>query len=178
MSLNNLGGRLSELGRHEDALVASREARDLFRRLAADRADAFLPDLAMSLCNLGNPLSELGRCEEALAAAREATDIYRHLAADRRNAFLPHLAMSLNNLGNSLSELGRREDALAAAREAVTLFAPVFLRLPEAHAGWMVIMRRRYIDLSEGAGVEPDAALLAPIAEALQKLESPERSEA
>ena len=44
--LNNLGNRLSDLGRREDALAAAQEATDLYRRLAAERPDAFRPDLA------------------------------------------------------------------------------------------------------------------------------------
>ena len=75
MSLDNLGNRLSELGRREDALAAAQEATDIYRRFAAVRPDAFLPDLARSLNNLGNRLSKLGRREDALAAAQEATDI-------------------------------------------------------------------------------------------------------
>ena len=143
-------------------------------RLAADRPDAFLPDLAASLNNLGNRLSELGRREDALAVTREAVEICRRLAADRPDAFLPDLAMSLNNLGKYLSELGRHEDALAAAREAVTLFTPVFLRLPQAHARRMAFMRKKnYVKFSESVNVEPDASLLAPIAEALQRQQAP-----
>ena len=45
--LNNLGNRLSDLGRREDALAAAQEAIDIHRRLAAERPDAFRPDLAM-----------------------------------------------------------------------------------------------------------------------------------
>jgi Tetratricopeptide repeat len=70
--LNNLGNRLSALGRCEDALAAAQEAVDIRRRLAAERPDAFRPDLAMSLNNLGNRMSDLGRREDALAAAQEA----------------------------------------------------------------------------------------------------------
>jgi hypothetical protein len=47
---HNLGVRLSELGRREDAFEASREAVDLFRALAQRKPDAFLPDLAGSQC--------------------------------------------------------------------------------------------------------------------------------
>ena len=90
--LNNLGNRLSDLGRREDALAAAHEATDLYRRLAAERPDAFRPDLAMSLNNLGNGLSDLGRREDALAAAHEAVDIRRRLAAERPDAFRPDLA--------------------------------------------------------------------------------------
>ena len=131
-SLNNLGGRLSELGRREDALAAAQEATDIYRRLAAARPDAFLPVLAGSLNNLGAFLSELGRREDALAAAQEATDIYRRLAAARPDAFLPDLAMSLNNLGAFLSELGRREDALAAAQEATDIYRRLAAARPDA----------------------------------------------
>ena len=60
--------RLSDLGRREEALAATQEAVDIYRRLAQTRPDAFLPDLAASLNNLGGHLSKLGRREEALAA--------------------------------------------------------------------------------------------------------------
>ncbi len=121
MSLHNLGIRLSDLGRREEALEAAKEAVEIYRRLAEDRPDVFLPNLAGSLNNLGGRLSALGWREEVLKAAKEAVEIYRHLAADRPDAFLPDLAMSLNNLGNRLSDLGRREEALAAAKEAVEI---------------------------------------------------------
>ncbi|MCP4662144.1 MAG: hypothetical protein GY856_42620, partial [bacterium] len=54
---NNLGSRLRDLGRREDALEATCEAVDIRRQLAASRPDAFLPDLATSLNNLGKMLS-------------------------------------------------------------------------------------------------------------------------
>ena len=63
-SLNNLGNRLSDLGRREGALAAAQEATDLYRRLAAERPDAFRPDLATSLNNLANRLGAVsGRVE-------------------------------------------------------------------------------------------------------------------
>jgi tetratricopeptide (TPR) repeat protein len=131
-SLNNLGERLSALGRREDALAATREASEIYRRLAADRPDAFLPNLATSLNNLGKSLNELGRIEDAFAATQESVEIRRRLAADRPDAFLPDLAMSLNNLGNGLSDLGRHEDAFAAAREAVEIRRRLAADRPDA----------------------------------------------
>jgi tetratricopeptide (TPR) repeat protein len=119
--LSNLGVRLSDLGRREEALQASQEAVAIRRRLAQTRPDAFLPDLATSLNNLGTMLSDLGRREEALQASQEAVAIRKRLAQTRPDAFLPDLAASLNNLGNMLSVLGRREDALQAAQEALDI---------------------------------------------------------
>ncbi len=46
MALNNLGIRLSNLGRREQALQATEEAVELYRRLAAANPAAFEPDLA------------------------------------------------------------------------------------------------------------------------------------
>ena len=74
-ALNNLGVKLSELGRREEALAAAQEAVNIRRRLAAERPDAFLPDLASALNNLGGHLSELGRREDALNAAQEAVEV-------------------------------------------------------------------------------------------------------
>jgi len=125
------------------------------------------------LNNLGIRLGDLGRREEALEAAREAVEIYRSLAAERPDAFRPDLAMSLNNLGTFLSELGRREEALEAAREAVETLTPAFLKLTRAYANWMATMARNYVERAEALGQEPDAALLAPIAAALQALQDP-----
>ncbi len=116
---NNLGLRLSDLGRREDALDATQKAVDIRRQLAETRPDAFLPDLAASLNNLGTMLSELGCREDALDASQEAVDHYRQLAETRPDAFLPDLAASLNNLGMILGELGRHEHALDASQEAV-----------------------------------------------------------
>jgi tetratricopeptide (TPR) repeat protein len=117
--IGTLGPRLSNLGRHEEALATTQEAVDIYRRLAQSRFDALLPRLALSLNNLGGGLFDLGRHEEALAATQEAVDIYRRLAQSRPDAFLPDLARSLNNLGLALR---RHEEALATTQEAVDIY--------------------------------------------------------
>ena len=63
--------------------------------MAADRPDAFRPDLASSLNNLSVDLGELGRREEALAAIQEAVTIRRELAARWSDAHQHELERSL-----------------------------------------------------------------------------------
>jgi tetratricopeptide (TPR) repeat protein len=138
-SLNNLGNRLSALGRHEEALASAQEAVDIRRRLAAARPDVYTAALASSLNNLGNLLSALGRHEEALASAQEAVDIRRRLAAARPEAYTADLAMSLNNLGNPLSDLGRHEEALACAQEAADLYRRLAAARPDAYTADLAI---------------------------------------
>jgi tetratricopeptide (TPR) repeat protein len=175
-SLDNLGGQLSQIDRHADALAAGQEAVDICRRLAEARPDAFLPHLAPLLDNLGNHLSNVGRREDALATGREATETYRTLVAARPDAFLPDFALSLNNLSQTYEELGRSEDALAAAHEALVTLAPVFLESPAAHRQWMTLIARKYLELSKNLVLEPDLALLGPIADAFEKLRGAEQT--
>jgi tetratricopeptide (TPR) repeat protein len=98
-ALGMWGFALSALGRRAEALQATQEAVDLYRRLAAQHPDAFLPYLAASLNNLGAVLSEMGRRAEALQATQEAVETTAGLAAQHPDAFLPDLARSLTNLG-------------------------------------------------------------------------------
>ena len=129
---NNQSNRLSDLGRREEALAANMEAVDVYRRLAEQRPDAFLPKLAGSLNNQAGRLGALGRREEALAAIEEAVDVHRRLAEQRPDAFLPDLAMSLNNQSLALGALGRREEAVAANMEAVAVYRRLAEQRPDA----------------------------------------------
>jgi len=132
MIQNNVSVALRKLGRREEALEAAQAAAEVCRGLAADRPDAFLPNLAGSLSNLGAMLGGVGRLEEALGSAEEAVEIYRGLASYRPDAFLPDLAGSLSNLGVALSDLGRREEALNATEEAVEIWRGLAAERPDA----------------------------------------------
>ena len=161
---------MRELGRDEDALGAAEKATDVYRRLAADRPDAVLPDFATSLNNLGAMLSALGQRDVALPKTQEAVEIRRRLAADRPDAFLPDLAVSLHNLSFRLAEFDRRDEAVVAARDAVAILTPFFIKVPFAFAHMMDALFDGYLDVSRYSGVEPDAALTVPIVETFQRL--------
>ena len=134
---NNLSIRLSDVGERKAALVAAREAVELYRGLAEASPQAYTPDLAASLNNLANRLSEVGERNEALEAAREAVRLRRALAAASPQAYTPNLAGSLNNLANILSEVGKRHEALETFVEGFDCFSPaVRARLLVARATW------------------------------------------
>lgn len=114
-----------------EATGAYREAAKIYRELAAQEPDTYLPYLAMSLNNLGVCLRNLGRLGEALVATEEAVRIRRQLARERPDAFLADLAGSLNNLAQDLSGLGRREEPLAAAEEAVRIYRRLASERPD-----------------------------------------------
>jgi tetratricopeptide (TPR) repeat protein len=130
--LENLGLRLSMLGRWEDAVMATTEAVALYRRLADTNRTEFEPDLAGSLNNLSVLLSDLGLHRDALAATTQAVDIRRRLAAVNPTAYEPGLAMALNNHSVVLSNLGRRHDAVAASNQAVEVYRRLAATNPRA----------------------------------------------
>jgi tetratricopeptide (TPR) repeat protein len=167
MSLNNLGGDLSALGRREEALAAASEAADIYRRLSKARPDAFLPNLATSLNNTGAMLSALGRREEALAAASEAADIYRRLSKARPDAFLPDLALSLGALGQVHASANDHAAAVAAFAEGLKIVAPFLEHYPQAFEELARNLGREYIKACGEASQTPDEALLSRIASAL-----------
>jgi tetratricopeptide (TPR) repeat protein len=166
---NNLGNRLSDLGRREEALGAAQEAVEIYRRLAESRPDAFLPYLATSLNNLGTMLSDLGRREEALAAAQEAVEIYRRLAESRPETFLPDLARSLGVLGTCLAGSARLREAVEAFAEGVRTLQPAFSKLPHAFGPLMVTLVGLYLEHAKELGEAPDMDMLGPIVAKLEE---------
>jgi tetratricopeptide (TPR) repeat protein len=129
--LYGLSNRLEELGRPDSALSAVGEASRIYRDLARERPDEFLPNLAKSLNNKSNRLADMGHLDEALTAAQEASRIYRDLATDRPEEFLPGLTVCLNTQSIGLSSLGRQEEALAVIEEALEILRGLARNSPE-----------------------------------------------
>jgi len=87
VSLNNLGLRLSDLGRREEALEAAKEAADIRRKLAEKNPQAFLPDLARSLGVYGNTLLGLERYGEAADSFSEGLELLAPFFGKHLQAF-------------------------------------------------------------------------------------------
>lgn len=170
-SLSNLGSRLGNLGRHEEAISVSREAAWHFRRLAEAQPDAFLPNLARVLHNMSVLLGTVGQLKDALSAAEEAVAIRRQLADAYPDAHLPYLAMSLHAHSLLVGELGMHEESHAAAEESVTILREYLLRFPTRYASSMQESLSNYITRAHHLGREPDADLVGPIIEALERLD-------
>ncbi len=66
---------------------------------------------------------------------------------------------------------GAKGAALASSTEAIGILAPVFLRLPQAVAHWMVMHLQRYRQLCAELEQEPDLALIGPINDVLEELQ-------
>ncbi|MEN7343901.1 MAG: hypothetical protein AAAFM81_13205, partial [Pseudomonadota bacterium] len=78
----------------------------IYRQLAAQRPDAFLPDLAGSLNNLGIRLDALGRREEALDTNRESVRLTMPFFQSLPQAFLRDLQLRLSSYIERLNKNG------------------------------------------------------------------------
>jgi|Deesub1362A_J573_1020465.scaffolds.fasta_scaffold07112_2 tetratricopeptide (TPR) repeat protein len=108
--LNNLGVALSALGRHKEALEATREAVDLYRELVKKNPDRFLPDLARSLGAHGYALLGAGRAPEAAEAFREGLGALIPHARRLPRAFGPLLDFLLQSYRRACEAAGRAPD--------------------------------------------------------------------
>lgn len=79
----------------------------------------------------------------------------------------PELAKVLLDLSHAYERRDRLEDALAAARESAVTLSPDFLANPQSLATAMRAVIAQYVALAQRSRVQPDTALLAPIAAAL-----------
>lgn len=120
-SLQSLARHLHRAGRHDDAIVAAREALRILFKLekegAPDADVAIANSLALLLFLFSS--SENQGADEVLAACREAEERLGRLAETRPQAFNPGLAMSM--LAAALMRSGKvdPEEELAASRKAV-----------------------------------------------------------
>ena len=114
---NNLAIRLSAVGERDEALVAAREAVELYRGLAEASPAAYTPDLAGSLNNLAAFLSAVGEQDSALETFVEGFDGFSPAVRAR-------LLLARATWRDDDGEAG---DVVAAAREADATDDPVLL---------------------------------------------------
>jgi tetratricopeptide (TPR) repeat protein len=111
-ALNNLGSRLSELGRSEPALAATEEALEIFRRLADASPGAFESDLARALLNYSWVRAAVrSQLAEAVLAAQKSIDICAELVRRLPETFSDDLVGARRMLADVLVAQGRKEDA-------------------------------------------------------------------
>jgi tetratricopeptide (TPR) repeat protein len=94
MAYNNLGTRLLQIGRTDDAIA------NFKKTLEID------PDYAPGHNNLGNAFLQIGRADESLAHLRRALELD------------PKYALAHNNLGNTYLQMGRMQEAIEQYKKA------------------------------------------------------------
>ncbi|AUG76746.1 ATP-binding protein [Kitasatospora sp. MMS16-BH015] len=129
-TLQNLCHQLADIGDPAAAVTAADECIGLFRALAAESPEAFLPQLAAALSNRVAVQQTAGDPGGALTTAVEAVALYRGLAADFPEAFQPLLAVVLSILAGQQAYNGDRVGAHRTGQEAADLFSVLAERAP------------------------------------------------
>ncbi|MFG1844578.1 tetratricopeptide repeat protein [Micromonospora carbonacea] len=128
----NLGYRMQNAGRLEEAARASSEAAEIYRQLVARDPATFRPLLAQALNEQSTSLGQLHLSEQSLRANSESLDIYRRLAADDPDTYEDGLARTLNNRSHILTDLDRYREAEAASAKAVKIRRRMAAKNPRA----------------------------------------------
>ncbi|MEU4256150.1 tetratricopeptide repeat protein [Streptomyces fradiae] len=133
-TLNNLAVTLSDLGRHDEAMVLAQQSvelrEELHERVPEDR---LLPQRASAFHNLGLCLLELGRPEEALPHCQRAAELYREMYKREPGRHTSNYVRALANLGTTLSGLERFQEALDAFQQMLDLSRGLFEEDPAKH---------------------------------------------
>jgi tetratricopeptide (TPR) repeat protein len=126
VALHNLGARLDQAQRSDEALQVKREALDLARQLAQQSQDQYDGQLAAALVNYSMGLmSQLSDYQNATAIAEEAAEIRRRQASLLTEAPLRDLGRALLTLGRAYIGGRRIQDARVAIDEARHIFRPL-----------------------------------------------------
>ena len=130
--LNLLGILYNAQHRFAEGEAAYREALEVYRSLATENPDTFLPNVATTCNNLANLLNNQHCTEEAEPLYWEALEVYRSLATENPNAFLPDVAMTCNNLASLLNNQHRTGEAERLYREALDIRRSLATENPDA----------------------------------------------
>ncbi|GGM13986.1 hypothetical protein GCM10010129_67670 [Streptomyces fumigatiscleroticus] len=129
----DIGGHLSDLGRHKEAVGFTRRATELLRTGVRTGQDDWRPHLALALANYGNQLENTGQQTGAVEAARESVAIHRDLVGSDL-ADPPRFAFALNGLGTRLLAAGQDRAALDALVESVAVYRGLTYTAPQTHS--------------------------------------------
>ena len=98
-TLNNLGNLDRIQNRLDDAHEHGGRALEIYRQLARQNPEAYLPYLAGALNNMGSMARVQNHLEEAHQDFEDALEIDRQLVAQNPGKYLPNTALMLNEFG-------------------------------------------------------------------------------
>ncbi|KAG6918233.1 hypothetical protein DXG01_015826 [Tephrocybe rancida] len=118
--LKNVSRRLSDVSRHDEALLAASEAVEMYRHLVAREANQRSRSrLTNGLRRLAQCYSAVGSRQEALDTMSECVDVWRGLEKGGFPVPCHDFAQALRNLSNCYADLVKMDDALRTIEEAI-----------------------------------------------------------
>ncbi len=124
-TLNNLAAFHSAKNEFTQALSNYKEALQIYRNLAKDNPQTYLPNVARTLNNLTVLQQATNEFTQASDNYQEALQIYRELAQHTPQTYLPDVAMTAINISIFyLQSQPDKEQSLVYAKEALIAALP------------------------------------------------------
>src|SRR5205823_6218617 len=133
MTLNNLAMLDGDQNRPGAARKGFEEALKIYRNLAKNNPDSYLPDVARTVNNLATLNRAQNRVEEARKGYEETLKIYRQLAQRTPDTYLSYVAVTLNNLAVLDGDQNRVEEARKGYEEALSVRRQLAKKNPDAY---------------------------------------------
>jgi tetratricopeptide (TPR) repeat protein len=124
---------------YEQAVSSYEDALKIWRTLAIEDPQTYLPDVAVTLNNLGTLQRDMSDFRQALASYEEALMIRRGLAANDRQAYLPDVAAALNNLGVLQRTMQDYPEAVATYEEALEIWRALAVDNPQEYQPYVAV---------------------------------------
>jgi hypothetical protein len=125
---------LQQHGQVTTAIPLYEKALEIYRWLAEDNPETYLPDVAVTLNNLANLQKSRNKFATAQAGHQEALAIYRRLDRTNPKVWLQHVASTLNHLALSQKSRNKFADAQASYKEILAIYRQLAGADPEV---WM-----------------------------------------
>jgi protein O-mannosyl-transferase len=133
MTASDLEGLNTEEKQLDEARRQYEEAVRLYRQLAQQNPDAYLPNLASTLGNLGNLARRQNRFDEASQHYSEALLDYRRLEGTNPEPHQVNIATTYNNLGDIYRLESRWDEADQNYEEALKIYRRLAQKNPNPH---------------------------------------------
>lgn len=132
-TLNNLANLDRMQNRLDEAQMHNEAALKIYRQLAKQNPEVYLPYLAVTLNNLGAVHRLQNRLDEARTNYEESLDLNRELAQKNPSKYDPNLALILNEYGRLLASQGHMDAAEAQYEEALKISRRLGEESPEVY---------------------------------------------
>lgn len=156
----NYATTLLHSGRTDEAVVAIKEAIEIYRHLAASNPKRWSYSLAGSLSNYGDILRSNHQSSSALVPEKEAVTIFRRLF--RAGELDPEdLGGALQNYAGSLDSSGKLREAQAPIAEALQIFRDLAKEQPTKFSAKLALALNTHGIIQSRAGNDHAALLSA-----------------
>lgn len=133
-ALNNLGLRMWQVGRGNEARYYTEQALQIWRMLSEkDPSVTNRAECALSLSNLSMYLGDAGLYEQALRTEQEALDIWQEIIETDMPEWQAEYVRSLDHLASHLASLGRYDEAVQISMQALKLHQHLIEVNPRRH---------------------------------------------